>query len=85
MRLVMKQDSHQDFQQLGKRLLHLNSSLMFCFWFPSDDLPLRGFIGHLEEGGFLPHTHNVFLWAHLNFNIEFNGDQVHKEQWVLYS
>ena len=48
-----------------------------CFlFFPADDLPMRGFIGHLEEGGFLPHTHKVFLWAHLNFNIEFNGDQV---------
>ena len=42
----------------------------------TDDLPLRGFIGHLEESGFLPHSHKVFLWAHLNFNIEFNGDQV---------
>ena len=41
-----------------------------------DDLPLRGFIGHLEEGGFLPHTHKVFLWKHLNFNIQYNQDQV---------
>ena len=24
----------------------------------------------------MPHTHKVYLWAHLNFNIEFNGDQV---------
>ena len=47
----------------------------------SDDLPMRGFIGHLEESGFLPHTHKVFLWAHLNFNIEYNGDQVlHKQK-----
>lgn len=44
--------------------------------FHTDDLPMRGFIGHLEESGFLPHSHKVFLWAHLNFNIEFNGDQV---------
>lgn len=47
--------------------------------FHTDDLPLRGFIGHLEESGFLPHSHKVFLWAHLNFNIEFNGDQVGKK------
>ena len=45
-------------------------------FFNADDLPLRGFIGHLEEGSFLPHTHKVFLWAHLNFNIAYNGDQV---------
>lgn len=49
-----------------------NDFLLFC----TDDLPMRGFIGHLEESGFLPHSHKVFLWAHLNFNIEFNGDQV---------
>lgn len=41
---------------------------------------MRGFIGHLEESGFLPHTHKVFLWAHLNFNIEYNGDQVLQKQ-----
>ncbi|KAJ7350992.1 Transmembrane 9 super member 1 [Desmophyllum pertusum] len=49
---------------------------LYYFEFVLDDLPLRGFIGHLEESGFLPHSHKVFLWAHLNFNIEFNGDQI---------
>lgn len=41
-----------------------------------DEIPVRGFVGHLEEGGFLPHNHKVYLWAHLHFNIEYNGDQV---------
>lgn len=49
---------------------------LYYFEFVLDDLPMRGFIGHLEESGFLPHTHKVFLWAHLNFNIEYNGDQI---------
>ncbi|XP_068737553.1 transmembrane 9 superfamily member 1-like isoform X1 [Montipora capricornis] len=49
---------------------------LYYFEFVLDDLPLRGFIGHLEEGGFLPHTHKVFLWAHLHFNIAYNGDQI---------
>ncbi|KAM7437452.1 Transmembrane 9 superfamily member 1 [Porites harrisoni] len=49
---------------------------LYYFEFVLDDLPLRGFIGHLEEGSFLPHTHKVFLWAHLNFNIAYNGDQI---------
>ena len=58
--------------------LQQNKKDSFCFLlFCTDDLPMRGFIGHLEESGFLPHSHKVFLWAHLNFNIEFNGDQVH--------
>ena len=67
------------------KISFLNSFLYWCLWnhkndlfFNTDDLPLRGFIGHLEEGSFLPHTHKVFLWAHLNFNIAYNGDQVMK-------
>ena len=54
------------------------SQKLMSYFFNTDDLPLRGFIGHLEEGSFLPHTHKVFLWAHLNFNIAYNGDQVMK-------
>ncbi|KAK2147230.1 hypothetical protein LSH36_563g03039 [Paralvinella palmiformis] len=49
---------------------------LYYFEFVLDDIPVRGFIGHLEEGGFLPHNHKVYLWAHLHFNIEHNGDQV---------
>ena len=45
----------------------------------SDDIPVRGFIGNLEEGGFLPHTHQISLWAHLHFNIEYNGDHVSRQ------
>ncbi len=48
----------------------------------SDDIPVRGFIGHLEEGGFLPHNHKIYLWSHLHFNIEYNGDQVRNKQHV---
>ena len=44
--------------------------------FLSDEIPIRGFIGHLEEGGFLPHTHKIYLWAHLHFNLEYSGDQI---------
>ena len=51
----------------------LNTKFLFFF---SDEIPVRGFIGHLEEGGFLPHNHKIYLWAHLHFNIEYNGNQV---------
>ena len=44
----------------------------------SDDLPIRGFIGHLEEGSFLPHNHKTFLWTHLHFSFEYNKDQVRR-------
>ncbi|XP_074656952.1 transmembrane 9 superfamily member 1-like [Tubulanus polymorphus] len=49
---------------------------LYYFEFVVDDIPVRGFIGHLEEGGFLPHTHKIHLWAHLHFNIEYNGDKI---------
>ena len=42
----------------------------------ADDIPIRGFVGHLEEGGYLPHHHKIYLWAHLNINIEYNDNKV---------
>ena len=52
----------------------IDSPLSYCF--TADDLPIRGFIGHLEEGSFLPHNHKTFLWSHLHFHFEYNEDQV---------
>ena len=52
--------------------------------FSTDDIPVRGFIGHLEEGGFLPHSHKISIWTHLHFNIEYNGDQVSYTIFFLY-
>jgi transmembrane 9 superfamily protein 1 len=49
---------------------------LYYFEFVFDDLPIRGFIGHLEEGPFLPHRHKVSLWTHLLFTFEYNGDQL---------
>ena len=49
---------------------------LYFFEFLVDDLPVRGFIGHLEEGGFLPHKHKIHLWTHLDFNLEYNGKEV---------
>ena len=45
-------------------------------WLSSDDLPMRGFIGHLEEGSFLPHNHKTYLWTHLHFSFGYNGNEV---------
>lgn len=49
---------------------------LYYFEFVYDELPIRGFIGHLEEGSFLPHHHKTFLWTHLHFTFTYNGDQV---------
>jgi len=49
---------------------------LYYFEFVYDDLPVRGFIGHLEEGSFLPHHHKTYLWTHLHFAFEYNKDQL---------
>ena len=49
----------------------------------TDDLPIRGFIGHLEEGSILPHNHKTYLWTHLHFSFEYNGDQVCVWRWPV--
>ena len=41
-----------------------------------DDLLIRGFIGHLEEGSFLPHHHKTYLWTHLHFSFGYNKKQI---------
>ncbi|XP_030254629.1 transmembrane 9 superfamily member 1-like isoform X1 [Sparus aurata] len=49
---------------------------LFYFEFVLDDIPIWGFVGYIEESGFLPHSHKVGLWTHLDFNIEYNGNSV---------
>ncbi|CAN7998974.1 unnamed protein product [Ixodes hexagonus] len=49
---------------------------LYYFEFVIDGLRLWGFIGHLEEGGLIPHKHKLYLWTHLTFNIEHNGGRV---------
>ncbi|XP_023581144.1 transmembrane 9 superfamily member 1 isoform X1 [Trichechus manatus latirostris] len=49
---------------------------LYYFEFVVDDLPIRGFVGYMEESGFLPHTHKIGLWTHLDFHLEFHRDQI---------
>lgn len=40
---------------------------LFYFEFVLDDIPIWGFVGYLEESGFLPHSHKVqLLCLHVN-------------------
>lgn len=48
----------------------------YYFEFVVDDLPLRNFVGHLEEGHIFPHTHKIMLWTHYNFLFEYNNQQI---------
>ncbi|KAM9202970.1 transmembrane 9 superfamily member 1 isoform 2-T2 [Dugong dugon] len=49
---------------------------LYYFEFVVDDLPIRGFVGYMEESGFLPHSHKIGLWTHLDFHLEFHRDQI---------
>jgi len=49
-----------------------------------DDIPVRGFIGRLEEGNFIPHVHKVLFFTHHVFNIEYNEDQVNGFAFASY-
>ncbi|XP_071070104.1 transmembrane 9 superfamily member 1 isoform X2 [Dasypus novemcinctus] len=49
---------------------------LYYFEFVLDDLPIRGFVGYMEESGFLPHSHKIGLWTHLDFHLEFHGDRI---------
>lgn len=49
---------------------------LYYFEFVFDDLLIRGFIGHLEEGSFLPHHHKTYLWTHLHFSFGYNKKQI---------
>ncbi|ROT66039.1 putative transmembrane 9 superfamily member 1 [Penaeus vannamei] len=48
----------------------------YYYEFVVDDIPVRDFIGHLEESGFVPHTHKVYLWTHQHFNIYYNDNKI---------
>ncbi|EDQ85689.1 uncharacterized protein MONBRDRAFT_11552 [Monosiga brevicollis MX1] len=70
--LCKVQLSRKEIQQLTEAIEDL-----FYFEFVVDDLPVRGFLGQLEEHLLdLPTTHRVFLWPHMHFHLEYNGDRV---------
>lgn len=48
---------------------------LYFFEFSLDDLPLWGSVGHLEEQAF-PHVHNMYLWTHYHFYIEYNDNKI---------
>lgn len=55
----------------------------YYYEFVVDDIPVRDFIGHLEESGFVPHTHKVYLWTHQHFNIYYNENKVGSQRWTV--
>lgn len=59
-------------------LNHLMSAIedFYYFEFVSDDIPMRGFIGKLEEGNLIPHVHHTYIYTHYNFHFEYDEDRI---------
>lgn len=48
----------------------------YYYEFVVDDIPVRNFLGRVQETGFVPHSHQVLLYTHHNFTIYYNKDKV---------
>jgi len=49
---------------------------LYYFEFIVDDIPMRGFIGQLEEGNILPHTHHTYIYTHYDFFFQYNDNKI---------
>ena len=48
----------------------------YYFEFVIDDIPIRNFVGYLEETNIFPHKHNIYLYTHYHFDFLINNNQV---------
>lgn len=56
--------------------LHEAIEELFYFEFILDDIPIWGFVGYIEESGFLPHSHKVSLFVLLRVCMIYRGNCV---------
>ena len=61
----------KDFQMLREAIEE-----HYYFEFVIDDIPIRNFLGYLEETNIFPHKHNIYLYAHYHFDFFINNNQV---------
>lgn len=50
----------------------------YYFEFVVDDIPIRGFIGQVEETNLFPHKHYIYVYTHHHFDFHINNNQVRK-------
>ena len=48
----------------------------YYFEFVVDDIPIRGFVGEVEETNIFPHRHHILVYTHYHFNFYINDNQV---------
>lgn len=48
----------------------------YYFEFVIDDIPIRGFVGQVEETNLFPHKHHIYIYTHHHFDFHVNDNQV---------
>ncbi|CAF1000755.1 unnamed protein product [Rotaria magnacalcarata] len=48
----------------------------YYFEFVIDDIPLRGFVGQVEETNLFPHKHHIYVYTHHHFDFHVNDNQI---------
>ena len=48
----------------------------YYFEFVIDDIPVRGFVGQVEETNLFPHKHHIYVYTHHHFDFHINNNQV---------
>ncbi len=51
----------------------------YYFEFVIDDIPIRGFVGQVEETNLFPHKHHIYVYTHHHFDFHINNNQVKKQ------
>ena len=56
--------------------LRLAIEEFYYFEFVVDDIPIRGFLGQIEETNLFPHQHHIYVYTHHHFDFHINNNQV---------
>ncbi len=56
--------------------LRLAIEKFYYFEFVVDDIPIRGFVGQIEETNLFPHKHHIYLYTHHHFDFHIHDEQV---------
>ena len=48
--------------------LRLAIEEFYYFEFVVDDIPIRGFVGQVEETNLFPHKHHIYVYTHHHFD-----------------
>ena len=58
--------------------LRLSIEEFYYFEFVVDDIPIRAFLGQVEETNLFPHQHHIYIYTHHHFDFHINHNQVRR-------